>query len=197
MSKLRTRTEQGATLLELMVTVSIAAILMAVGLPAMSDWIRRSSVGTASQLIQSALRQAETEAIRRNADVEFALTNDTPSVSAVSTVVSADNGKNWIIRVVDATASNRYVNGSVTKQVSEGLSYAGPASIRFSGAGRVLDSTGAAVGAKQVYRVSRTGTDLAYCVFVTPGGAVKMCNPAFPSGNPRACQPILTAAECP
>ena len=115
MSKLRIRTEQGATLLELMVTVSIAAILMAVGLPAMSDWIRRSSVGTASELIQNALRQAETEAIRRNTDVEFALTNDTPSVSAVSTVVSADNGKNWIVRVVDVMASKRYVNGSVTK----------------------------------------------------------------------------------
>jgi type IV fimbrial biogenesis protein FimT len=196
-SKLSKLAQRGATLLELMVTLMVAAILMATGLPAMSDWIKRSSVGTAAELIQNALRQAETEAIRRNAEVEFALTDDTPAASAVNTITAKDNGKNWLIRVVDTTASNRYVNGNMTKQLSDGLSYQGPASIRFNGSGRVLDSTGAAVSAKQVFRVSRSGIDLAYCVFVTPGGGVKMCNPAFPSGNVRACQPILTAAECP
>lgn len=196
MSKLSMNAEKGTTLLELMVTLVVAAILLATGLPAMSDWIRRSSVGTAAELIQNALRQAETEAIRRNAEVEFALTDDTPGASVVDTMTAKANGKNWLIRVVDSTATNRYVNGNMAKQLSDGLSYQGPASIHFSGAGRVLDSTGAAVGAKQIYRVSRSGTDLMYCVFVTPGGAVKMCNPAFPSGNPRACQPILTAAEC-
>ncbi len=196
MSKLSKHIEQGATLLELMVTLMVAAILLATGLPAMSDWIKRSSVGTAAELIQNGLRQAETEAIRRNAEVEFALTDDTPGASMVDTMTAKANGKNWLIRVVDTAAANRYVNGNMAKQLSGGLSYQGPASIRFSGAGRVLDSTGAAVGAKQVFRVSRSGTDLAYCVFVTPGGGVKMCNPAYPSGNPRACQPILTAAEC-
>lgn len=196
MSKLSERAQRGATLLELMVTLMVAAILLATGLPAMSDWIKRSSVGTAAELIQNALRQAETEAIRRNAEVEFALTDDTPGASVVGTVTAKANGKNWLIRVVDSTATNRYVNGNVSKQLSDGLSYQGPASIRFNGAGRVLDSTGAAVGAKQIFRVSRSGIDLTYCVFVTPGGGVKMCNPAFPSGNVRACQPILTAAEC-
>lgn len=191
------RAQRGVTLLELMVTVVIVAILLAVAVPYFGDWIKRSSVGAGAQLIQNALRQAEAEAIRRNSDVEFMLTDDVPSVSAVATLVAKENGKNWTIRVVDSKASNRYVNGYTTKDISASVSYQGPASIRFSGAGRVLDSTGVAVSGKQIFRVSQTGANVAYCVFVTPGGGVKMCNPALASGNPQACQPILTADDCP
>ena len=38
----------GVTLVELMVTVVIAGILMAVGIPQMGEWIRRNSVGSAA-----------------------------------------------------------------------------------------------------------------------------------------------------
>lgn len=184
-------------MLELMVTVAILAILLAIGVPSLADVIRRGSVSSAAELIQNALRQAETEAIRRNAEVEFLLTDDTPSVAAVATLTARANGKNWAVRVVDTAATRRYVNGYVSKQLSDSLAYAGPGSIRFNGAGRVLDASSVAVSAKQVFRVSRSGADAAYCVFVTPGGAIKMCNPAFASGNPRACQPMLSAVECP
>ncbi|MBS0354557.1 MAG: GspH/FimT family pseudopilin [Proteobacteria bacterium] len=190
--------QRGVTLLELMVTVVIVAILLAVAIPYFGGLIARGAVGSGAQLIQNALRQAEAEAIRRNSDVEFLLTDDVPSVSSVATLVAKANGKNWTIRVVDVAASNRYVNGYTTKDISGGIAYQGPASIRFSGAGRVLDSTGAAVSGKQIFRVSQTeGGDFAYCVFVTPGGGVKMCNPALASGNPQACQPILAATDCP
>ncbi|RTL32201.1 MAG: prepilin-type N-terminal cleavage/methylation domain-containing protein [Rhodocyclaceae bacterium] len=189
--------QRGVTLLELMVTVVIVAILLAVAMPYFGGLIARGAVASGAQLIQNALRQAEAEAIRRNSDVEFLLTDDVPSVSSVASLVAKANGKNWTIRVVDAAASNRYVNGYTTKDISGGIAYQGPASIRFSGAGRVLDSTGVAVSGKQIFRVSQTGVNVAYCVFVTPGGGVKTCNPALASGNPQACQPILAATDCP
>ena len=99
--------------------------------------------------------------------------------------------------MVDSTASNRYVNGSTTSQMAEGVTYQGPAGVRFNGSGRVLDLTSAPVGGKQIFRVSRTSAAVAYCVFVTPGGAVKMCDPSKASGDPRACQPMLSASDCP
>ncbi|KAB2968923.1 GspH/FimT family pseudopilin [Zoogloea sp.] len=188
--------QRGFTMLELMVTVVILAILIGIGMPQMAEWIQRMTVSSASELIQNGLRQAIGEAIRRNTEVDFILTDGTPSVSGVASLVAKQNGINWAIRVVDATASNRYVNGSATNQLSDSVTYQGPAGVRFTGSGRVLDLTGTAVGGKQIFRVTRSGSGVAYCVFVTPGAAVKMCDPSRASGDPRACQPILTASEC-
>ena len=191
----RTR-QHGFSVLELMVTVSILAILIGIGMPLMAQWIQRMTVSSASELIQNGLRQAIGEAIRRNTEVDFILTDGTPSVSGVASLVAKQNGANWAIRVVDTSASNRYVNGHQTKELSSDVTLQGPAGVRFNGSGRVLDLTGTPVGGKQVFRITRSGAELAYCVFVTPGAAVKMCDPTKSSGDPRACQPVLTASEC-
>lgn len=188
--------QRGFSMLELMVTVSILAILIGIGMPQMAQWIQRMTVSSASELVQNGLRQAIGEAIRRNTEVDFILTDGTPSVSGVASLVAKQDGANWAIRVVDTAASNRFVNGHQTKELSSDVTLQGPAGVRFNGSGRVLDLTGAPVGGKQIFRITRSGSGLAYCVFVTPGAAVKMCDPSRASGDPRACQPVLTASEC-
>lgn len=192
---------RGATLLELMVTVSIVAILMAVAMPSMQVWIQRNSVSSAAEVLQNGLRRAESEAIRRNVPVEFLLTSDIPSSTATS-ITAAANAGNWAIRVVDSANSYKptaggYVAGFYLKDISSAVAVSGPASVIFSGMARVLDNTGTPVSGYQVYRLSRSGADKAYCVFVSQGGGIKMCDPDQASGTPRACQPLLTAAQCP
>lgn len=188
----------GVTLVELMVTVVIAGILMAVGIPQMGEWIRRNSVGSAAETVQNGLRQAEAEAIRRNQRVEFLLTNAAPSQSGILSLTAADNGKNWAVRVSGTTdAKLAYVSGFQMAEISSAVELAGPASLFFTGMGRVTDSAGAAVTDYQVYRLSRSGADRAVCVFVTPGGAIKSCDPALASGKPFACLPLVSLAKCP
>ncbi len=189
--------QQGFTLLELMVVLIIGAILLSIAIPSMTQMIRNNSVGVAAEVIQNALRQAEGEAIRRNGEVDFILTDDTPSVATVGSLTAKADGDNWAIRMVDSTAANRYVNGISTSQMSSDVVYQGPAGVRFNGSGRVLDLTSVPVGSKQIFRVSRTSATVAYCVFVTPGGAVKLCDPSRASGDPRACLPMLSATDCP
>ncbi len=189
--------QRGFTLLELMVVLIIGAILLSIAVPSMTHMIRNNSVGAAAEVIQNALRQAEGEAIRRNGEVDFILTDGTPSVSTVNSLTAKVDGDNWAIRMADSTAANRYVNGISTSQMSSDVVYQGPAGVRFNGSGRVLDLSSAPVGSKQIFRVSRTSATVAYCVFVTPGGAVKMCDPSKASGDPRACQPMLSASDCP
>lgn len=189
--------QQGFTLLELMVVLIIGAILLSIAVPSMTQMIRNNSVGVAAEVIQNALRQAEGEAIRRNGEVDFILTDSTPSAATVSSLTAKADGDNWAIRMVDSTAPNRYVNGVSTSQMSSDVVYQGPAGVRFNGSGRVLDLSSAPVGSKQIFRVSRASATVAYCVFVTPGGAVKMCNPSKASGDPRACQPMLSTTDCP
>lgn len=197
MLNIRRPAQQGFTLLELMVVLIIGAILLSIAVPSMTQMIRNNSVGAAAEVIQNALRQAEGEAIRRNGEVDFILTDSTPSAATVSSLTAKADGDNWAIRMVDSAAPNRYVNGVSTSQMSSDVVYQGPAGVRFNGSGRVLDLTSAPVGSKQIFRVSRASATVAYCVFVTPGGAVKMCDPSKASSDPRACQPMLSATDCP
>lgn len=195
--------QAGTTLLELMVTVSILGILMAIGMPQLKDWILRNSVSTAAEVIQNALRQAEGEAIRRNARVEFLLTNDQPSVASISSLTAVSNGANWAVRVLDSSYTPltntqlAYVNAQKMSEISSDIKLTGPDSVVFSGTGRGSDNKGVALTAYQIYRVSRPGADRALCVFVTPGGAVKMCDPSAVSGTPYACAPLVPVSSCP
>ena len=202
LSFLERRTQRGVTLLELMITVAIVGIVGAIGIPQMGQWIRNSSVNSAAEILQNGLRQDEAEAIRRNLRVEFMLTNGTPAASGIKTLTPTTNGKNWAIRALDgltplADENTAYVNGFQLKDVSSDISVEGPASVLFSGSGRVLDNKGVAISSHQVYRISRSSADKALCVFVTPGGGVKLCNPALASGEPFACQPQISLSKCP
>lgn len=202
MLSLKRSRQRGATLLELMVTVTIVGIIAAIGIPQMGQWIRNSSVNSAAEILQNGLRQAEAEAIRRNLRVEFLLTNEVPASSNIKTLSATMNGKNWAIRALDGLVplsdqNAAYVSGFLLKDVSSDINVEGPASVLFSGSGRVLDSKGVAVASHQVYRITRTSSDKALCVFVTPGGGVKLCNPALASGEPFACQPQISLSKCP
>ena len=59
----------GVTLIELMVVVSIAAILAGVGLPSFKNFIAGQRVKTAAGEFSMAAIQARSEAIKRNAEV--------------------------------------------------------------------------------------------------------------------------------
>ncbi len=60
---------QGFTLLELMITVAIAAILTAIGIPSFTGLIRDSRMTTSTNDFLTALNYARSEAATRNEDV--------------------------------------------------------------------------------------------------------------------------------
>lgn len=202
MLKIFYRHQRGMTLLELIVAVSIVGILMAIGVPQLGDWLRRSSIRSAAEVVQNGLRIAEGEAIRRNAFVEFLLTNSTPDVSGIKSLTAVADGKNWAARVLDssyaplADVNLAYVGSAVMSEFAADLKFEGPANVVFNGNGRVTDITGVAITDSQIFRLSRPGTG-AVCVFVTPGGAVKACDPALASGHPFACLPLVPLSKCP
>lgn len=72
----RRRLAAGFTLMELLVTIAIAAILLAVGVPALSNATLGSTLsGTANSLFAT-VRLARSEAIKRNARVVLCVSSD-------------------------------------------------------------------------------------------------------------------------
>jgi type IV fimbrial biogenesis protein FimT len=118
----RLEQSRGFTLIELMVTLSIAAILLGVGVPGFRSLILDQRGKTASYDVGASLMFTRSEAIKRNAAVVI-----TPNSSS-------DWATGWNVTSGTTTLSSQA--GYPT-----GVSVSGPASLTFGGDGRLTGST--------------------------------------------------------
>jgi type IV fimbrial biogenesis protein FimT len=173
----------GFTLIELMVTIVLMGLLLAVGFPSMMTWVHNSKVRTVADGLQNGLRLAQAEALRRSRQTVFSLTNSTTPATSLTAVA---DGRNWSVNSVklltDETA--QFIEAGVLTSVGSGVGITGPASICFNSLGRLVTNsdpgpTGAnCTAAAATYIVSATGSDRPLRVLVTLGGQVRMCDPA-------------------
>lgn len=133
---------RGFTLIELVVTLAVAAILLTLAAPSMADLLRANRLASANNGLVTALNVARAEALRRGASVTVC-----PSANQRSCVGSTDWATGWVVFEDTATTGN-------------------PASPPASGAGseRLISST-PAVGDQFVltaqdtwYRYAPTGS---------------------------------------
>ena len=95
------RQASGFSLIELMVTISLIAMLMTLGVPAFGKWAADAGTrGTAEQLA-TALRLAQSTAITHNRTTMFALTDAVPAYNAKAVA----NGSNWFISLLPSALS--------------------------------------------------------------------------------------------
>lgn len=193
--------QRGFTLIELMVTLSVAALLLLAVMPSFSYWIANAKVRSVAEEIQNGLRQAQAEAVRRNRQTVFALTNATPALAASP----AANGKNWYVQTVvltgSAETSAEFVQGSnYGKQA--GVAVTGPAAVCFGSLGGLVTLASTATGLSTSCSAATTSYTLVSAnavsgnnayrtlkVLLTPGGQVRMCDPTrtLSSSAPDGC----------
>lgn len=183
---------QGFTLVEMMITLVLLAILLTLAMPSFSAWIRNSKVRAVADSLQNGLRTAQTEALRRNRQVVFTLTNDSPTATNHT---PAANGSNWSLNTVSAYTNDAvaYIESGVLTDVASGVQITGPAAICFNAMGRMALNPTPGFGAVrcdlptttppvQVYQVgfanSTEGVDRPLRVTVALGGQVRLCDPA-------------------
>jgi type IV fimbrial biogenesis protein FimT len=88
------RWHRGFTLAELMVTVAIAAILAALAVPAMQNFLAAQAVEALAQELSTALRLARSEALKRGVEVSICAASATDA----SACAGAANWKNgWVV----------------------------------------------------------------------------------------------------
>ncbi|HJV85913.1 MAG TPA: GspH/FimT family pseudopilin [Noviherbaspirillum sp.] len=142
----RSKRSGGFTLTELLVTMTISAILLGIGIPSFTSFIGSQGATTASHDVTSMLTLARSEAIKRNTNV-------------VATPVSGDWKNGW---TVDVTA------GGTTTTLNKQAAYKGLAitssvtSVTYGSNGRIQGST--------VPTFEITGNSHTRCVKVTLSG---------------------------
>lgn len=177
---------RGFTLIELMVTITLLALLLGLAAPAFSTWTRNAQVRSVSDTLQSGLRLAQAEAVRRNRQVVFFLTD---TKDCATSAASAANGAYWQIRTVALMngEATQALQCGVLNDVADRVSITGPRALCLNSMGRqvanaapgvtgatcTLSNTGASL-----YDVAASGSDRSLRVSVSLGGQVRMCDPA-------------------
>ena len=198
------RATQGFTLIELMVTITLIAILVMLAVPAFSTWIHNTKVRTIAESLQNGVRMAQSEALRRNQQVVMSFTNDTnPNLNPTAVV----GGKNWSIQTVPSPYVNNnaaeFLGAGILAGVASGVGITGPsAAICFNANGRLLTqqnntssatataTTNCAATGAVTFNVSQANSDRPLKVVVQLGGQVRMCDPGLPAlstTSPQGC----------
>jgi type IV fimbrial biogenesis protein FimT len=182
---LKSLREGGFTLIELMITLVIVAIVITLGLPGIMQWMQNSQIRTAAESVQNGLVKARIEAVRRNTLVEFALTSH-----------GVPGGTGWTIRTAnDNVVIESLPDGVGSRNVILSTFPEDTWTVTFNGFGRV--PTAPAVNADGSPFLTTVDIDNPIIdaadsrelrVVIPVGGEVRMCDPnVVDTLDPRRC----------
>lgn len=186
------RAQLGFNLIEVMVTLTVLAVLIALGAPAFSEWLQSQRVRASAEAIVNGMQVARGEAIRRNLPVKVVL--DPPSSGwwiCEGSVMPCD----WTTLpadLVQAKSGQEASGNAIAKPSPDGA-----VSVTFSPLGSVVDNLDGTDRLTQVdvnYPLPSVcsadgGSMRCLRVVVTPGGTIRMCDPTpgIVAPDPRAC----------
>lgn len=167
------RRQRGLTIVELMIGLTITAVILAIGVPSFGVWVQNTRIRNAADAVMNGMNLARGEAVRRNNAVMFEL--------------SADSS--WTVTVNGNLIQERpAADGSADITVTPNT---GATQVTFNGVGAVVANTDDSVSITQVDIAS----DLAGTtegarplrVVVSRAGSIRMCDPNVATDDPRTC----------
>ncbi len=193
------RRRSGFSLIELLVSVSVVGIVLAVAMPSFTSWIRNARARTVADALQTGLRLAQAEAQRRTHSVVFFLTN-TKTCTTAST--AAAGGGYWQIRVVPnalltGDAADAVQCGVLTDVSADVALTSSATALCFGGDGRQTTLTNpATVGvdctaAAALYDITPSGSSAdkrPLRVTVSLAGSIRLCDPGKSGSAPDGCR---------
>ena len=166
----RRPTARGFTLIELMVVVTLVAILATVAVPSMREQLANFRVRSAADGIVNGLNIARAEAARRNSPSAFTLNSggagwSVAQVSPATAIQSRGNGESSSLTVTSSTAS---------------------LAVTFLPTGIV--NTTAPPRLEQITISSTVPNTNSRQINILGGGLIRICDPGITAaGDPRAC----------
>lgn len=172
--------QRGMSLVEAMIALVIAAILVATAMPMYSTWVQNTQIRTGAEAILNGLQLARSEALNRNANVQFEMTG------------AADTG--WRVSLAaDGTVIQTRSAGAGSASAMATVTPAGTAFVTFNALGRRLATN--ADGTVPIDRIDIASSIASFTggrnlrVTISAGGQVRMCDPdsSIPAGDTRRC----------
>ena len=154
---MQTRHSRGVTLVELMITLAIFAILIAVAAPSFNDIMLGPRLGSYANSMSASATLARSEAIKRNAPVTLCASSD-----GASCATSGDWEQGWIVLSGTSVIQRQQALPSHYKAL-ETLAASRSLSFQSTGAGatqaaiRFCQATPAAGPQERVVTISATG----------------------------------------
>lgn len=171
---MRALAQRGFSLIELLIALLVVSILISMALPTFSVWIANTKIRNGTEAVLNGLQYARNEAVKRNTAIEFEITSGTA----------------WVVTVASSAAELQRRAEEGSSEVTATATPGGATKVTFNGMGWVTDNGD---GSARLTRLDVTSSQLssqgerALRLVVTPGGAVRMCDPAVASPDPRAC----------
>lgn len=191
------RHQTGFSLIELLVVIVVIGISFAIGLPSYRVWTQNTQIRITAESIRNGLQLARSEAVKRNAPVQFQF--NVGGTSGGWRVCGENTaGTNLFVGCVNFIQSKPATEGGTDIKVysdnavgtfSTPLATAGvtTATATYTALGR-LQNPGADIARVDV-RLPILGAEERNLIIVAGiGGAIRMCDPKFiVSADPRGC----------
>lgn len=173
--------QSGISLMEILISLAVLGIVMALGMPAYGTWIQNVQIRTATEAVMNGLQTAKNEAIRRNTSVQFKLMAAGNSQWAVNLASSPDADPPLFGRAAEEGSPN------VTTNRTPGDAD----TVTFSALGRVVPNSDATPTLAQVdldnLNIAVVADRRNLRIVIPTGGAIRMCDPKVAAGDPRSC----------
>ena len=173
----------GFTLIDLLITVAVLAIMLYLALPNFAIWMQNTQIRTAGEAILNGMQLARADAIRRNVTIELRM----------------DVSSGWTARVPgtgEVIQSRVAGEGSAASLVT--ITPPAARTVTFNSFGSVATN---ADGTATVTEIKIDSPSIAaadsreLCVMVRVGGNVRLCDPQVPATDTRTCIPPLPAPQ--
>lgn len=171
------RLQRGLTLIEMSITIAVAAILVALAVPSFKIMLANAQIRTAAQALHDGLQLARAEAIRRNERVIFAKGSQSGWSVSIETGAVA----------VQARPSSEGSSAATVVVTPNGAT-----KVTFNGLGRVWPNSDASSPITQL-DIDVPNTLIAPAdsrelrITITAGGAIRLCDPNATAGVGMGC----------
>jgi len=189
--------QRGFTILEVMISITVAAFILMSTAPSISAWMRNTRIRTVAESMSNGLMQARNEAVRRNQPVSFYLVSDSDAVSMSDSCALSGTSSGWVVALASpaskcTTDRDSFIALRPPGDSAGGLSVsaqdataANATTVTFNGYGQITNASPiTCIRLTNSMDASARKLNIA----VNAGGQVRMCDPAVGTSDPRACQ---------
>jgi len=198
--------QYGFTLIELMVSLAVLGVLVALGAPSFAEWIQNQQIRAATDATLNGLQVARGQAVALNKNVSFQFMADLSStcqpapigaggaLTSVSWVVSVGDPSNACDKKIGDTPSGPVIQSRSGAEVTpNALVTTLPASattVTFTPLGGTTNNPD---GSPAIQSMTLTNAVLSGSgsrplrIVINPGGSMRMCDPSAVAPDTRAC----------